>query len=83
MLFRSSDLSGSDRASSNEDSTLGTSDGGGTVRRRHKKGLLTEEVEVVENTNNDKTAKHKKVRATALIPCLNDCILYFTIKEYT
>ena len=39
------DLGGSDRAFGGEDSTLGTSDGGGVVRRGHEKGLLTEKVE--------------------------------------
>ena len=66
-----SDLGGSVQASSSEDSTLGTSDGGGAVRRRHGKGSLIEEVEVAKNTNKDKTARHKKVRATALIPFRN------------
>ena len=36
---------------------------------RHWRGLLTEEVEAAEITDKDKTAKHKKVRAMALIPC--------------
>ena len=66
-----SDLGGSVQASGNEDSTLGTSDGGGAVKRRHGKGLLTEEVEVAKNTNKDKTARHKKVRAMVLIPFRN------------
>ena len=35
----------------------------------HRKGLLIEEVEAAENTNKNRTARHKKVRATALIPC--------------
>ena len=35
----------------------------------HREGLLTEEVEAAENTNKDRTARHKKVRAMALIPC--------------
>ena len=48
---------------------LGTFDGGGAVRRGHRKGLLTDEVEAAENTNKDKTARHKKVRAMTLIPC--------------
>ena len=48
---------------------LGTSDGGGSVRRGHKKGLLTNEVETAENTNKDRTARHKKIRAMTLIPC--------------
>ena len=48
---------------------LGTSDGGGAVRRGHGKGLRTDEVEVAEDTNKDKIAIHKKVRAMALIPC--------------
>ena len=64
-----SDLCGGDRASCSENSTLGTFDGSGAVRRGHEKGLLTEEVEAVENTNKDKTARHKKFRAMTLIPC--------------
>ena len=36
---------------------------------RHWRGLLTGEVEAAEITDKDKTAKHKKVRAMALIPC--------------
>ena len=48
---------------------LGTSGGGGSVRRGHKKGLLTDEVETTENTNKDRTARHKKIRAMTLIPC--------------
>ena len=39
------------------------------VKRRHRKGLLSEEVEAAKNTNKDKTARHKKVEAMALIPC--------------
>ena len=35
----------------------------------HKKGLLIGKVEVAKNTNKDRTARHKKVRAMALIPC--------------
>ena len=35
----------------------------------HREGLLTEEVEAAENTNKNRTARHKKVRAMALIPC--------------
>ena len=35
----------------------------------HREGLLIEEVEAAENTNKDRTARHKKVRAMALIPC--------------
>ena len=35
----------------------------------HIEGLLIEEVEAAENTNKDRTARHKKVRAMALIPC--------------
>ena len=62
-------LGGGERASSGGDSTLRTFDGGKAVRRGHRKGLLTEEVEVAENTNKDKTARHKKIRAIALIPC--------------
>ena len=64
-----SDLGGGDQASGGEDSTLGTSDGSGAIRRGHGKGLLTEEVEAAENTNKDKTARHKKVRAMTLISC--------------
>ena len=37
--------------------------------RGHGKALLTEEVEAAENTNKYKTARHKKVRAMALILC--------------
>ena len=48
---------------------LGTSDSGGSVRRGHRKGLLTDEVEAEKNTNKDKIARHKKIRAIALIPC--------------
>ena len=48
---------------------LGTSDSGGSVRRGHRKGLLTDEVEAEKNTNKDKIARHKKIRAMALIPC--------------
>ena len=48
---------------------LGTSNSGGVVMRGHGKGLLTDEVEAVENTNKDRTARHKKIRAMALIPC--------------
>ena len=36
---------------------------------RHREGLLTEEVKAAENTNKDMTARHKKVRVMALIPC--------------
>ena len=43
--------------------------GGGAVRRWHGKCLLTKEVEAAENTNKDKTARHKKVRVMTLIPC--------------
>ena len=46
-----------------------TSDSGGAVRRGHRKGLLTKEDKAVENTNKDKTSKHKKVRIATLIPC--------------
>ena len=63
------DLGGNDQASGGEDSTFGTSNGGGAVRRGHGKGLLTEKVETTENTNKDKIARYKKVRAMALIPC--------------
>ena len=35
----------------------------------HREGLLTEKVKVAENTNKDMTARHKKVRAMAVIPC--------------
>ena len=35
----------------------------------HREGLLTEEVEAAKNTNKDRTARHKKIRAMALIPC--------------
>ena len=62
------DLGGGDRASSGGDSTLSTSNGSGAVRRGNKKGLLTKEVEAVENTNKNKIARHKKVRVVALIP---------------
>ena len=48
---------------------MSTSDGGGAVRRGHGKGLLAKEFEATENTNKDKTARHKKVRTMALIPC--------------
>ena len=48
---------------------MSTSDGGGAVRRGHGKVLLIEEVKAAENTNKDKIARHKKVRAMALIPC--------------
>ena len=48
---------------------MSTSNGGGAVRRGYGKGLLTEEVKATENTNKDKTARHKKVRAMTLIPC--------------
>ena len=48
---------------------LGTFDGSGAVKRGYGKGLLTDEVEVAKNTNKDKTARHKKVRTMALIPC--------------
>ena len=48
---------------------LSTFDGGGSVRRGHRKGLLTDEVEAVENSNKDRTARHNKIRAMALIPC--------------
>ena len=47
---------------------MGTSDGGGAVKRGHEKGLLTEKVEAIENTNKDKIARHKKVTAMVLIP---------------
>ena len=47
---------------------MGTFDDGGAVRRGHGKGLLREEVEAVENTNKDKTARYKKVRVMTLIP---------------
>ena len=60
---------GKESASGGGDSTLRTSDGGKAIRRGHRKGLLTEEVEVAKNTNKDKTARHKKIRAIALIPC--------------
>ena len=62
-------LGGGERASSSGDSTLKTSDGGRVVRRGHRKGLLTGEVEAAKNTNKDKTARHKKIRAIALILC--------------
>ena len=52
-----------------EDSTLRTSDGGGVVGRGHFKGLLTAEVEVAENTDKEKIARHKKIRAVVLISC--------------
>ena len=48
---------------------MSTSNGGGAVRRGHEKGLLAKEFEAAENTNKDKTTRHKKVRAMALIPC--------------
>ena len=35
----------------------------------HRKGLLIGKVEAAENTNKDRTARHKKVRAIVLIPC--------------
>ena len=35
----------------------------------HREGLLIGEVEAAENTNKDRTARHKKVRAMALILC--------------
>ena len=44
-------------------------DDGGSIRRGHRKGLLTDEVEAAENTNKDKITRHKKIRAMALIPC--------------
>ena len=62
-------MEGNDRDSGGEDSTLGTSDGGGAVKRGQGKCLLTEEVEAAENTNKNKTTRHKKVRAMTLIPC--------------
>ena len=34
-----------------------------------KKGLITEEVEIVKNTNKDNTAKHEKIGVMTLIPC--------------
>ena len=34
----------------------------------HREGLLTKEVKAAKNTNKDRTARHKKVRAMALIP---------------
>ena len=46
-----------------------TSDGGKAVRRGHQKGLLTREVKAMENTNKNKTTRHKKIRGIALIPC--------------
>ena len=60
---------GGERASGGGDSTLRTFDDGKAVRRGHRKGLLTGEVEAAKNTNEDKTARHKKIRAIALIPC--------------
>ena len=62
-------LGGGEWASGGGDSTLRTSDDGRAVRKGHWKGLLIEEVEAAENTNKDKTARHKKIRAIALIPC--------------
>ena len=62
-------LGGGERASGGGDSTLRTSENGRAVRRVHRKGLLIEEVKAVENTNKDKTARHKKIRAIALILC--------------
>ena len=62
-------LGGGERASGSGDSTLRTSDDGKAVRRGHQKGILTEEVEVAENTNKDKIARHKKIRVIGLIPC--------------
>ena len=62
-------LGGEDRAFGSGDSTLSTSNNDGIVRRGHIKGLLTGEVEATENTNKNKTAKHKKVKAMTLIPC--------------
>ena len=44
-------------------------DGSRVIKRGHRKGLLTEEVEAAENTNKDKTTRHKKIRALTLIPC--------------
>ena len=48
---------------------LRNSNGGKVIKRGHRKGLLTKEDKAAENTNKDKTTRHKKVRAVALIPC--------------
>uniref|UniRef100_A0A7N2LYK1 Cyclopropane-fatty-acyl-phospholipid synthase n=1 Tax=Quercus lobata TaxID=97700 RepID=A0A7N2LYK1_QUELO len=53
MIPAAIDLGGGDRASDGEDSTL-------APLRAQKKDLLTEEVEAAENTNKDRTARHKK-----------------------
>ena len=46
-----------------------TSDSDEAIRRGHQKGLLNGEVEAKENTDKDKIARHKEVRAMALILC--------------
>ena len=61
-------LNGREGASSVGDSTLRNFDSSGAVKRGHWKGLLTTEVEAAKNIDKDKTVRHKKIRAMALIP---------------
>ena len=65
----SSDLGGGDRASGGEDSTFAPLTAVEQSGEGTEKGLLTDEVKAAENTNEDRTARHKKIRAMALIPC--------------
>ena len=68
-IWWSNDLGGGDWAFGGKDSTLGTFDGGGAIKRGHGKNLLIEEVKTTKNTNKDKIARHRKVRVIALISC--------------
>ena len=62
-------LNGGEGASSGGDSTLRNFDSSGAVKRGHWKDLLTAEVEATKNIDKDKTARHKKIKVVALIPC--------------
>ena len=59
---------------------LRTFDNNRAVRRRHRKDILIRVDEAAENTNKDKTTRHKKVRAATLIPCYKYLlgVLYFS-----
>ena len=74
---------GEKQASGGENSTIRTFDGGEVVRRGHRKCLLIEEVKTAKNTNKDKTARHKKVRAMDLVRNTKWVLLYFIVIKYT
>ena len=74
---------GGKSASGGGDSTLRTSNSGEAIGR-NTKSLLTREFEAVENTNKDKTARHKKSLEQWLWYHVRDIewiVLYFTCNK--